>query len=270
MFSKLLFSRLFKGVTQPQRLPELFKARAVTPDWTRLTAAYLGAPPPLPFCIGLKSGSFEFLEPPDTATFWQIFVREIYPVYPGDKTIVDAGANVGTFSLYALLLAPQCRVIAIEPAPDCCERLRSLLTEHRVMHRCTLHQAALGASRGITRMSLQGPTICRTTGEGDLTIPSITLQDVLASYPKIDLLKMDTEGAEYLSFPSTDPGLLRKVERIEMEYHPQGDPKRLFNYLQQCGFQVVEQSDAGCGYGTASLRRDPNQSPADAPVALSA
>ncbi len=35
-----------------------------------------------------------------------------------DRLIIDAGANIGAFVLYALLTAPNARVIAIEPAPD--------------------------------------------------------------------------------------------------------------------------------------------------------
>jgi FkbM family methyltransferase len=43
---------------------------------------------------------------------------------PRPATFIDIGANVGLFSLYAAKVAPHAKVIAIEPAPGCLERLR--------------------------------------------------------------------------------------------------------------------------------------------------
>src|SRR3954447_17421040 len=122
-----MMRRILKGLAQPERFPEILRSRSVTPNWIRLSSAYVGLPLRRPFRIDLGSGSFEFRDPCDASTFWQIFVREVYPVKPSDSLIVDAGANIGSFTLYALLRAPQAHVIAIEPAPDSCERLRSIL-----------------------------------------------------------------------------------------------------------------------------------------------
>jgi hypothetical protein len=125
------------------RWREVQRCAAITRQWPRLTAAYLGMPVRLPFSITLASGPFEFREFSDVPTFWQIFFRDVYTVRPDDRLIIDAGANIGAFTLYCLLRAPQAFVIAIEPANDSCERLRDLIHRHGFASRCAIHQAAL-------------------------------------------------------------------------------------------------------------------------------
>lgn len=242
---------------QVHRLPEILRARRLTPDWLRLAAAYLGLPVSLPFSIRLPTGRFQFCEPQDAATFWQVFFRDAYPVYPDDKLIVDAGANIGSFTLYALMSSPRCRVIAIEPAPDTCHRLRAMLQEHRLDNRCVVHHAALGNSGGTTQISLRAPSHIRVTGEGEVTVPAVTLDQLLANETSVDLLKIDAEGAEYPVLETASERVLRKVRRIAMEYHPQGNPEAVFQRLRRFGFVVMEWQESGGGYGLAHLKRTP-------------
>jgi FkbM family methyltransferase len=248
-----MFQRIWKGLGQPRRWAEIHRARKSTRDWLRLTIAYVGCPSRLPFRIQLPSGTFEFRERLDPSTFWQVFFREAYPVQAEDRVVVDAGANIGAFTLFALLRAPNCHVIAIEPAPDSCERIYAMLREHGLAHRCTLHQAALGDRSGQTRMSLLPPSHCRTTGTGEISVPAVTLDELLAPYEQIDLLKMDTEGAEYPVFASASSQTLKRIKRIEMEYHPQGNPDAIFERLQGVGFALLAQQANGGGYGMARL-----------------
>src|ERR1022692_1538604 len=91
-------ARFLSAAKRLNRLPEILHCRKHTPDWRRLTAAYVGLSRKLPFRISFASGGFEFQEIGDIATFWQIFYRGIYPVEPSDRLIVDAGANIGAFS----------------------------------------------------------------------------------------------------------------------------------------------------------------------------
>ncbi|WP_338699191.1 MULTISPECIES: FkbM family methyltransferase [unclassified Bradyrhizobium] len=58
----------------------------------------------------------------------EIFVQEVYAAYdlrvPADGIVLDVGANIGMFSLYALQKFPGIRIYCFEPAPHCLERLR--------------------------------------------------------------------------------------------------------------------------------------------------
>jgi hypothetical protein len=91
------------------------------------------------FDIRLSTGPFRFETRADVSTFWLIFFAKTYPVEKSDRTIINAGVNVGSFSLYALLAAPSSKVIAIEPAPDSCERIRQLIREYGLENRFSLH-----------------------------------------------------------------------------------------------------------------------------------
>ena len=128
-----MIRRLRKAVRQIHRAPEVLRCMSITPQWWQLTCAYVGvAKLKYPFELRLRSGmGLSFADFYDVTTFWQIFIHETYAVKQSDTVIVDAGANIGSFSLYALATAPAARVIAIEPFPSTFDRLRSLLDTQR-------------------------------------------------------------------------------------------------------------------------------------------
>lgn len=176
-----------------------------------------------------------------------------YTVRPNDRLIIDVGANIGAFTLYCLLRAPQAFVIAIEPANDSCQRLRDLIHRHGFANRCAIHQAALWDDAGTTTIDMNAGSQFRMTGRGGVEIPALTLDSIAAPYQTVDLLKIDIEGAEYQILPAASTDILSRIRRIEMEYHPSGDPQTLFRRLSDRGFSVDAVHDQGGGYGTARL-----------------
>jgi FkbM family methyltransferase len=57
----------------------------------------------------------------DIPTFWQVFVNKEYDINYGKiipKTIIDAGANIGLFSVFMKNKFPDSFIIAIEPNKD--------------------------------------------------------------------------------------------------------------------------------------------------------
>jgi FkbM family methyltransferase len=247
--------RALGAIKHLDRLPEILRCRQLTPQWLRLTSAYIGLNSGLPFEIALRSGTFTFRETGDIATFWQIFCREIYRVDDSDRLIVDAGANIGAFSLYALRGSARASVIAIEPAPDSCNRLRDMLRAHGMESRCTLHEAALGAVPGQTTIQLDVGSQFRRSGTAGNPVQMVTLESVVPPDAIVDLLKIDIEGAEYEVFKSASVEFLRRVRRIVMEYHPVSSPEEAIGPLVSSGFTVVRRQDDGEGYGVVWLTR---------------
>jgi FkbM family methyltransferase len=252
----LIMRRLIRGLGQSSRFPEVLHTRSVTPDWLALTMAYLGLRRPFPFSIRLATGPFEFREWGDVPTFWRIFFAELYPVELSCRLVIDAGANIGAFTLFTLINAPHAHVIAVEPAPDTCERMRRTLDAHGFTNRCTIMQAALAAESGTTTISLGGPSQTRRTGQGGVEVPTVTLDSLLAG-KTADLLKLDVQGAEYAALPAASPDTLSRIRRIEMEYHPWGNPEHLFTQMTAHGFilQPAHGNRAEPGYGMATLLR---------------
>lgn len=250
--------RLSRALRTPRRLSEVWLSRRVTPDWYTLLSRYLSEGFN-PFSVNLASGAFEFREKTDVATFWQVFVRGIYPVHASDRFIIDAGANIGTFTLYALLLNRECRVTAVEPCSPTFERLRGVLEIHQVASRCNLVNAALGGSEGETTIESSGPSQFRRAGYGTQPVREVTLASVMPRDGDVDLLKMDIEGSEYDTFESADDGVLSRIKRIVLEYHPSRDSRDrwldLKGRLTAAGFGVTSEWDDGAGYGVAWLAR---------------
>jgi FkbM family methyltransferase len=249
--------RLLTALTQLNRLPEVRLCRAATPNWPKLTAAYLGLPVKFPFDVQLNTGKFHFATFADVRTFWCVFFSQLYDVKRTDRVIVDAGANIGTFTLYALLKAPDSHVIAIEPAPDTCDRLRRVIHEHGFSGRCTIHQAALGPQTGTTTIDLGLESQFRSTGTGGTTVPVLTLDSAVSALPAaaIDMFKIDVEGAEYFVLPSETATCLERVQRMTMEFHPNGSVSDLFVPLESKGLKRIAVRDDGGGYGIARFER---------------
>jgi FkbM family methyltransferase len=249
------FTRLLKAAQSLDRFPEILRCQQHTDQWFRLTSAYIGLNGELPFGIRIPSGRFEFLEKSDVATFWQIFYRKIYSVRPSDRLIVDAGANIGAFSLYALQTAAQAKVIAIEPAPDSCQRLNSVLCGNGMASRYALFEVALGEHCGETTIQLNEGSQFRRTGLQGHRVAMMNLDSLIPENTCVDLLKMDIEGAEYSVLGSVSPATLRRIRRVTLEFHPQSPAKAAISPLLSNGFLLRHFREDGAGYGMASLER---------------
>lgn len=132
-------------------------------------------------------------------------------VRPGMRA-ADVGANVGW---YTLLLAEgvgaEGHVHAFEPVPDVHELLFRNAEVNGLSPRVTCHRAAVGARRGRARLHVRqkhkASSSLFSQEEGvatflDSTVPLevdvVALDEVLAADPRLDLLKVDAEGAEPL------------------------------------------------------------------------
>lgn len=242
--------RLLKALSPRQlsRLPELFRCRAATRDWKRVTAAYLGLHNNFPFEIQLGAGRFRFETIADVRTFWPIFFSNTYGVHSDDRVIVDAGANIGAFSVYALLKAPQSKVIAIEPAPDSYQRLRQSIESSGLAARANTYQCALGSTRGTTTINMTAESQFRETGRGGVTVPLEPLTNFITE--TVDLLKMDIEGAEAgILLEEPEAAALHRVRRIAMEFHPGYSLDSLVARLAVLGFVATNIRHDGDGYG---------------------
>jgi FkbM family methyltransferase len=137
---------------------------------------------------------------------------------------VDAGANVGVYSLLASGLA-KARSIAFEPVPKTFEKLKAHVALNKLSDRIECINKGLGEHEG---------TLCFSSGESDclnhvLTTPSnadtscvevpvTTLDQTVHSAPT--LIKMDIEGYEWFALRGAD-SLLKNplVEALILEFN---------------------------------------------------
>lgn len=119
------------------------------------------------------------------------------------KTIVDAGANIGTSSIFFATKYPDARIYAIEPEAGNYELLR--LNTRNYGNIIPIHAAIWGekCTRSIQNRFTGhwGYTVSETANESTPTgqeIICLTIKSLINKYriKKIDLLKMDIEGGE--------------------------------------------------------------------------
>ncbi len=199
----------------------------------------------------------------------QPYTRDgFYQPADGD-VIVDAGANVGVFSIWVSRQNPHCRVIALEPFAENFAYLEANLHAARLgVERVKPHQIALGPTFGQGRMTDTGNrsldhTITmggETAGVG--TVPVIPLSGLfeLTQTERISLLKVDIEGSEHDAFGNAEPNTLRRFDRIAIEYHDNLRPGTLALLqarLEPTHHCITRASTVeGCGILLATRRTD--------------
>lgn len=114
----------------------------------------------------------------------------------GVKTIIDIGANVGAFSMWAAKQWPGADVHAYEPSPDNVEWLRRN-TKGMKVH---VSPYAIG-STAETVTFFKGKNNCGETsrhdlGEQDKSATFTCAVEPARDLPACDVLKVDTEGCE--------------------------------------------------------------------------
>jgi FkbM family methyltransferase len=167
-----------------------------------------------------------------------------FRVSPGE-VVVDIGANIGTFSLYAAKVCGASRVFSFEPFVDNYRILRKNVEQNQ-LHGVTCVNQAVAGSRGVRTLRLDSidpgsHSLVSGSFERAVEVDCCTLDDVFDRFAlnKIDYLKMDCEGAEYEILENAAPRL-EKIGRISMETHTTSDRRAedLERLLRRHGFDV--------------------------------
>lgn len=134
------------------------------------------------------------------------------------QTVLDIGCNVGFFSLYARVLFPQARIIAIEP----CEKTLKLTRDNLSSLKVDIHLAGLSLDKKLSVVEGRdsGCNFTRGSDEGD--VPGLSLRDMVSKWeidPETCLMKVDCEGGEIALMDGQSDDLLRQMKHITLETH---------------------------------------------------
>ena len=180
--------------------------------------------------------------------FNEIFVERCYcPAWfyraEPDHRVLDVGANLGLFSLFLASVAPGIRVFAFEPQPETFERLTRNLAENGLEGSIAARRLAVGRGRGEVRFSgvgglASGHEAATSEGLGE-SVECIGLSEVLelAGGGPIDLLKVDTEGAEVEIVCFAPLEVWSSIARVVVEYHDLSKRDQVLSSLQNCGYR---------------------------------
>lgn len=270
-----------------KRLGEVISCARLTSNWLPLSLAYLKLTSlPYPHRVHLRTGeSLTLRESTDLVIFWLIFVRRHYPVQPSDQTIVDVGANIGIFTLYAARTAPAAHIIAVEPFPETLKRLEETVETNHLEGRVTIIPCAITGSEGTVFMDdsvgvpsqyrsiLTGvPQMLNRNHKGNAlpgvgeSVPTLTLSELLSTgnLEHVDLLKANIHGNEYEVLLGSPDSALSHFDRVAVQYHEV--PKELgvgkmdlFRRMEDVGFHLVADADTRHGAGRAIFTLRPPQ-----------
>lgn len=223
--------------------------------------------------ITLRNGIAIETSPNNTplAIATEIFIDNVYTqwglsIEPSD-VVVDIGANIGTFALYAARKTKNA-IYAFEPFTENFEFLEKNLHANNFRN-VTLEQIAVSNKNGMEKLYLSGISgghlLFDHNNKGQLYdyvhVPTKMLEKLMEkhSIKKIDFLKIDCEGSEGQILQSTSRKCLEKTRKIAMEFHDNvsilkhDEIKRL---LESSGFSCNLNWDGASQFGYLYARRN--------------
>lgn len=154
----------------------------------------------------------------------EIFLKEIYKTDFGkikNPYIIDCGANIGLSVLYFLKNYPQSKILAFEPDEKNYAILKENIADMKEAN-VEIRQEAVWNEDTIINFVDEGTQSSRINSELSNSsdniskVKAIRLKNIISD--RIDLLKLDIEGAEYDVLVDISDKL-KDIERIFLEYH---------------------------------------------------
>jgi FkbM family methyltransferase len=198
---------------------------------------------------------------PDVAALGEVFYEHQYEPPPAvaalldglgrPPAILDLGANVGYFTVFASVRFPGSRIVAFEPDAANVQVMRRTIEANGLD--CELVEAAASTRDGEVPFSSGGFTLSRIESGGD-PVPAV---DILLRLREFDLAKVDIEGGEWELLADGRFGEAAPPALV-LEFHthlapPDADAKRL---LEAAGYSIERRLRFGEGHGLLwALRR---------------
>jgi len=167
----------------------------------------------------------------DIEVFKKIFIDREYrlPFDARPGTILDLGANTGLASLYFRTQFPEAQIVAVEPDPANFAMMQRHLG---ALPGVELIQAAVWSRDG--EITLTDPGIgswamrveeSSQSAGSQCQVAALSLPSLLKHFPqgRVDLLKMDVEGAEKEVFESS-AAWIENIDAIVIELHDRYKP----------------------------------------------
>jgi len=177
-----------------------------------------------------RSGDYE----PETTALIKRIVKE-------DWNIVDIGAQVGFFSVLASSLVPKGNVYTFEPSPRWFKKLLNNTKRYANIH---VANVGVDSASGEIEFHVQSDGFYETHGDVETTkVKVVALDDYLKGI-RIDLIKMDIEGAEARALRGMKTVLKENNPYIIMEVAPKVTDKvgleaqDPLDYLASLGFKL--------------------------------
>ncbi|GAB3972332.1 hypothetical protein GCM10028806_24250 [Spirosoma terrae] len=207
--------------------------------------------------IDVTFGRYQFRVPDALSFIWQvreIFVDEFYRFHTTSArpVIFDCGTNVGTSVVYFRQAYPNARIVAFEADEQISLVLQNNLRQNQISDVEIVTKAVWINDEGIWFGSDQADSASIFSQTDRKLVPSIRLRDYLLRETRIDMLKMDIEGAETAVLTDCRDALAH-VQNMFVEFHAYLDhPQTLAEVVQ-----ILEESGFRYYINTSQYRHAP-------------
>lgn len=181
-------------------------------------------------------------------TLAQVFIRRQYGSVERFRVIVDIGANIGSFTIYAAQSNLHARIFCFEPEQRNFALLEQNIKINGLEGRVSAFQCAVASDAGARELTVGASTLNSfhaLPGHTEhRTVNCTTLRNILTSLhlDTIDLLKMNCEGAEYEIVEGCSEADFARLPNIRLEYHILDDSRRngksLARFLKSRGYRI--------------------------------
>ena len=134
--------------------------------------------------------------------------------------ILDVGAHIGLFSLWALHVNPAAQITSVEASPGTFRVLDRNVRQSQKDGWNAINRAAWKSDDTIRFAEAPDSMSHKVSAGGGIEVKGISLAALTEGRGDIDLMKVDIEGAEE-AFLCADPAALAPVKRLVIELHPQ-------------------------------------------------
>lgn len=191
----------------------------------------------------------------DALLIWEIWKFNIYrsskrqPAIRPTDTVLDVGAHIGVFALWAARQAPHGRILAYEASRENFNLLQENIALNQVSNLAAENLAVFDRPGQYTFYQPDGNgalgSLMQDRGARSETVSATTLEEIIETHrlTQIDFFKLDVEGAEYPILLNARPSDLQRVRFIVLEYHEfvnmPWKARDLVDHLSAQGFHVV-------------------------------
>lgn len=180
----------------------------------------------------------------------ELFLSKIKPA----MTIIDIGANLGYYTVLASLRAGDGGlVVAFEPEPNFFKLLSKNISRNNLKN-VNHFELAIAEKNGVSKLHLSSENkghnslICSEELKTSVQVKTTTLDEFLTArkIKKIDVIKMDIEGAEILAIEGMKDALIKNMPLLFLEFSPHSivklnrNPFHFLSTIHEVGYSIFE------------------------------
>jgi FkbM family methyltransferase len=164
-----------------------------------------------------------------------------------DETVIDIGAHIGLFTVYASQFCKNGKIISCEPIKENFELLKENVSINNLSN-IILYNNAITDKNDKVKVYLNNDSAANSiygNGENYEEISTLSLSKILdENMNEKNCLKLDCEGAEYQIINNTPDKYFKKITKICLEYHVINNDKiqleKLKKRLNELNYELIE------------------------------